>query len=83
MAIAFEPARLDSAFGDSEAVLALRDGRLFAVLSRLGDLHGTLLGHWYVEAVFSVDQQSLGEAFPNLDAFVAHVQWQMARSSAR
>ncbi|HEU0045584.1 hypothetical protein [Sphingomonas sp.] len=77
MAITFEPARLDSAFGDSEAVLALRDGRLFAVLSRLGDLHGTLFGHWYVEAAFTVDQQGLGAVFPNLDAFEAHVQRQM------
>ena len=78
MAITFEPARLDSAFGDSEAVLAFREGRLFAVLSRLGELHGNLLGHWYVEAVFTVDQEGIGTVFPNLDAFEAHVQRQMA-----
>jgi hypothetical protein len=78
MTITFEPARLDSAFGDSEAVLALRDGRLFAVLSRLGELHGNLLGHWYVEAVFTVDQEGIGTVFPNLDAFEAHVERQMA-----
>ena len=56
----------------------MRDGRLFAVLSRLGDLHGTLLGHWYVEAVFTVDVEGLGAVFPNLDAFETHVQRQIA-----
>jgi hypothetical protein len=78
MAITFEPARLDYAFGDNEAVLAMRDGSLLAVLSRLGELHGNLLGHWYVEAVFTVDQEGVGGVFANLDAFEAHVQRQMA-----
>ena len=79
MTITFEPAQLDSAFGDSEAVLALRDGRLFAVLSRLGDLHGTLLGHWYVEAIFTLDLEGPGAVFPNLHAFEAHVQRQIGQ----
>ena len=78
MALRFDPARLDSAFGDSEAVLAFRDGRLFAVLSRLGDLHGALMGHWYVEAVFTLNMEGLGAVFPNLDAFESHVQRQFA-----
>jgi hypothetical protein len=78
VAITYAPARLDSAFGDSEAVLAMRDGSLFAVLSRLGDLHGDLFGYWYVEAIFTVDQEGLGGVFPNLDAFEAHMQRQLA-----
>ena len=78
MTISFEPATLDAELGDSEAVLALRDGRLFAVLSRLGDLHGDHLGHWYVEAVFTLDLEGTGTVFPNLDAFEAHVQRQLA-----
>jgi hypothetical protein len=78
MAITFEPTQLDSSFGDNEGVLARRDGRLFAVLSRLGDLHGDLLGHWYVEAVFTFPMEGAGGVFPNLDAFQAHVEQQAA-----
>jgi len=77
MAITFEPIRLDAPYGDSDAVLALRQGRLFAVLSRLGDLHGTLKGQWYVEAVFTFDVEGVGAVFPDLDAFETHVQQQL------
>ena len=78
MAITFQPTQLDSQLGDSEGVLALHDGRLFAVLSRLGDLHGPLLGHWFVEAIFTVDLSGCGDVFPNLDAFEAHVEREIA-----
>ena len=78
MAITLEPAWLDTSFGDSEAMLARRDGRLFAVLSCLGDLHGTLLGHWYVEATFSTGVVNAGEIYPSLTAFEAHVAREIA-----
>ena len=78
MAFTFHQTLLDETLGDSEAVLALRDGRLFAVLSCLGDLHGNLLGHWYVEAMFALDVSGNGMVFPNLDAFEAHVERQFA-----
>lgn len=78
MAVALEVTWLESFVGDNEGMLAHRDGRLFAVLSCLGGLHGELLGHWFVEASFCTDLVEAGEVFPTLDAFERHVERQAA-----
>jgi len=53
MALSFQPVTLDTSLGDSEAMLAFRCGRLLAVLSRLGPIHGQSAGRWYVEVIFA------------------------------
>jgi hypothetical protein len=55
--IRVEPVKLPADFGDDEGVLVFRDDVLLAVLSRLGEMHEDLAGHWYVEAYFP-DQNS-------------------------
>lgn len=78
MTITLEPTTLESPVGDDEGMLARRDGRLFAVLSCLGGLHGDLMGHWYVEAALATDLVEVGQIFATLDAFEAHVERQDA-----
>lgn len=71
MTIRLEPATLDSECGDSEARLVLRDGRLVAIISCLGDLHGALIGRWFVEAVFGDHPLTIGQMFESPDALAA------------
>ena len=52
MAFSFQPIGLDTDYGDSEAMLVLRDERLLAVVSYLDAIHGTLGGKWFVETIF-------------------------------
>lgn len=73
MAITLEPTMIEAPPGDDNAVLVRRDGRLFAIVSRLGDMHGNLMGHWYVEAVFSTRLVDAGTVFPNLEDLEKHV----------
>lgn len=70
MAITLEPVLLESRCGDDEGMLALRDGHVFAILARLGGLHGEQVGRWFVEAVFA-ERLSVGEIFSTLPDFVA------------
>ena len=74
MAITLEPIRLDAPFGDNEGMLAKRDECLIAVLSRLGELHGDLIGHWFVEAIFTSGVVKVGHVFPDLQAFEARAE---------
>lgn len=67
MVIRFAPVTLPSDFGDSEGALVVWDDRLVAVVSRLGDLHGELLGRWFVEASFVEAKLPVGTAFLTLD----------------
>ena len=52
--------------GDDEALLVFHEGRLLAVVSRLGDQHGDAAGLWFVETVFSTITSLLHETFPDL-----------------
>lgn len=72
MVITFEPVTLDSQFGDSEGMLALRDGRVFAVLARLGALHEDYAGRWFVEAGFT-RWVTAGGIFGSLPDFAAQI----------
>lgn len=67
MSISFQPVRLDTSLGDDEAVLAFRGDSLFAVLSRLGPIHGESAGKWYVEIFFSQVMDHPRTPFSSLD----------------
>ena len=65
----FQNIRLATDNGDEEAVLVLRDGRLSAVLCRLGDMHGAVAGEWFVEATFGVSIFAIQQTFSTPAAF--------------
>lgn len=73
MRLTLEPTTVASEFGDSRAKLVSMDGRLIAVLARLGQLHGDLAGRWFVEAAFGSATALIGESFATLDEFEAHI----------
>jgi hypothetical protein len=54
--VRFEAVTLAGDFGDEQGVLVFVDDSLFAVLSRLGEIHGELQGQWYIEAYFGSTQ---------------------------
>lgn len=70
MAITLEPVTLDSQCGDDEGMLALREGRVIAVLARLGAVHDEQIGRWFVEAAFTRSVPA-GEIYLTLSDFVA------------
>lgn len=65
MTVSFEPVVLDSCV-DNEAVLVFREGRLIAVVSRLGELHQELAGRWFVETTFDAGQRTPAHPFRDL-----------------
>lgn len=71
MAITFEPILLDGSLGDDDGCLILRDGRLVAVVSRLGTMHDELAGRWFVEWVFGDIFDIGGRIFPDLPSIAA------------
>lgn len=55
--------------GDEDGQLVLADGRLVAVLVRLGDAaHAGLLGAWFLEAGFGPCARTAAPVFNDLDA---------------
>ena len=66
MPLAFAPVTLDTRHGDNEAMLVLRDDRLLAIVSRLGEAHGAEAGRWFVEAVFTDLNPAIRETFATL-----------------
>lgn len=52
MTVTWQPITLDTDGVDDEAVLVLRNGRLAAILTCLGDIHGDAAGQWFVEMIF-------------------------------
>jgi hypothetical protein len=71
MTIIFQPVTLDGNVYDSDGVLAFRNGRLVAVLTRLSEMHGDLTGQWYMEAMFADDPPPLERTFRSLELFEA------------
>jgi hypothetical protein len=65
MAVEFKPATLDSAY-DNEAMLLFRNGRLMAVLARLGEAHEDLQGHWFIEKTFTSLSEPQRRTFADL-----------------
>jgi hypothetical protein len=68
---AFRAVQLDADHGDQDAVLVLRDGRLTAVLCRLGPMHDALAGRWFVEAMFAHHPLLNGRTFAAPQDFAA------------
>jgi hypothetical protein len=68
MSLHFEAVTIDENYGDEEAVLVYRGGRLLAIVSRLGPGHGNLAGGWYVEKMFGSLSRSPDMPFPDRKA---------------
>lgn len=68
--------------GDEDGRLVLADGRLVAVLVRLGDLahaeHAGLLGAWFLEAGFGPCAHATPPVFCDLDAAQTWIRRQLA-----
>jgi hypothetical protein len=71
MALSFEPIKLDGNYGDDEAALVMRSGRLLAVVSRLGPEHGEAAGSWFVEKAFGIASDCPHEPFADKAAMEA------------
>ena len=73
MAISFQSVTLDTDYGDSEAILVFRKGRLAAALARLDSFHGELAGRWYVETLYTKPIGLPGETFETPEEFGARL----------
>jgi hypothetical protein len=73
MGLSFQPVTLDGNYGDEEAMLVLHDGRLIALLSRLGYAHGALAGQWFVETAFGLFAERPGRTFADIEAVEAWI----------
>lgn len=71
MTASYQGITLDTGGIDDQAVLVLREGRLTAVLSRLGAMHDDLVGKWSVEALFVAPPPWPRNIFADPDEFVA------------
>ena len=71
MTVSFQEVVLDTRDVDDTAILVLRDGRLTAVLSRLGAMHEENEGQWFVEALFGAAPASMQHVFADPAEFVA------------
>ncbi|HEX8483746.1 hypothetical protein [Sphingomonas sp.] len=71
MSVSFQDITLDTGGTDERAVLVMRNGRLTAILSRLGQMHEELAGQWFVETMFGASPNSQQHVFANPDEFVA------------
>lgn len=77
MTVSFETVTLDAG-EDEEGMMLLRDGRLLAILCRLGPSHDELQGRWFVEAAFGDHGLRTGITFGDLAEAEA---WAMADAS--
>lgn len=73
MPLAFQPVALAGNFGDEEAVLALADGRLVAIFSRLGPAHDAEAGRWFLEMGFGPLAERDQQTFADLDSVEAWI----------
>jgi hypothetical protein len=73
MALRFQPATLDGNYGDEEAMLVLNDGRILAVLSRLGPAHDELEGCWFLEKGFGALSEGVDGTFADMAAVEAWI----------
>jgi len=69
MSLSLQSVTLDTQTSDKEALLVFRDGRLLVVLTRLGDIHCELEGHWFIEAMFGDLPVRHPPTFNTLDDF--------------
>lgn len=78
MAASYQEITLDTGDGDDQAVLVLRDGRLTAVLARLGAMHDDMAGMWFVEALFGTPPSNSRHMFGDPGDFVAWLEAERA-----
>jgi hypothetical protein len=69
MQLTFQAVTLDTDTPDRDAVIVFREGQLLAVLSRLSDIHGELVGQWFVEAMFCETPARRPPVFESVDRF--------------
>jgi hypothetical protein len=65
--IKFERVTLHNDLGDEEGMLVFWNNRLIAVVSRLGQMHESLTGRWFLEAPFCALPADLPHTFANLE----------------
>jgi len=74
----FHPVPVHTASGDEDGQLALVDGRLVAVLVRLGDeAHEEMVGTWFLEAGFGPCARVAAPMFKSLDAVRSWIECQI------
>jgi hypothetical protein len=71
MAPSFQDITLDTNGTDDQAVLVLREGRVTAVLSHLGEIYGDMAGMWFLETMFATPPSLPRHMFADPEAFVA------------
>ena len=71
MGFSFQSVTLEGKAPDREGKLVFRDGRLLALLTCLGDIHGDLAGNWFVEATFGDVPAGQFPVFKTTDEFEA------------
>lgn len=64
--IRFQQVILHDDFGDDEGMLVFVNDRLVAVLSRLGQMHDTLTGRWFIEAPLCILPGDMPDTFATL-----------------
>jgi hypothetical protein len=69
MDLSYQDVTLANDTPDHQAMLVFRGGRLLAVLTCLGDLHGDLAGQWFIEAIFQGVQPAHTPVFESLPQF--------------
>lgn len=67
MTVTFVPVQLASSVGDEDGRLAFVDGRLVAILCRLGAFHGEQAGEWNLETAFGGLPERVNTPFATLD----------------
>ena len=74
MPLILEPARVETGSTDEEGYLVRADGRLVAVLVRLSEEQGELVGSWFLEAGFGPCVAVDGPVFKSLAEAEAWIQ---------
>jgi hypothetical protein len=73
MIVEFQPVVLASEFDEGSALLAYRDGKLIAVVSRLGESYDELSGRWCIEACFDGSCPASWQTFDDIGAVEAWI----------
>jgi len=66
--------------GAEEARLVFVDGKLSAVVVRLGDGYGDLAQSWHAEAAFNGFERMCETTYPDLDAIEKWLEWHLTSS---
>jgi hypothetical protein len=67
MRLGFQPVTVETIAPDEEGCLVFASNRLIAVLVRLSDAHGRIMGCWYLEQGFGKLDGPVHPIFTDLD----------------